>query len=412
MNYLGEIRANWRYLMGASIGQAGGYYFITYVTNVLTPHLIHQFGWTASDIALVGTTAFASILSQPLAGRVADALGVRRMAMIGVISTPLVLLGLSSMTGALSLFFVLSLLQIVVLGGTTTAPVYSRLIAYRFERARGIALAIAACTPAALAAILIPFLSDLVDANGWRTGYIALAAYTAAAGVTALLLIPAGVDRGGSAGRVSSDQPKDYGAIVRNRAFQLIVVSFVLCNLAITLQTTQLKVMLLDRGTDSATGTFAVTLYAFSVLVGRICCGLALDRFPVHAVAAIFLGLPGVGLLILASGTSTPIMITVSVLCLGLSFGAEGDLVAYLVMKFFKLEIYSTVLGLISGALALSVASGALLLSVILKFSGSFMPFLALSGTCALIGGSIFWLLRREPAMGPSHLTAPIRVES
>jgi MFS family permease len=399
MSYLGEIRANWRYLAGASVGQAGGYYFITYVTNVLTPHLIRQFGWTASEVALIGTTAFASMLSQPLAGRLSDSLGVRRMAMIGVVCTPLVLLGLGAMTGALSLFFVLSLLQIVVLGGTTTAPVYSRLIAFRFDRARGIALAIAACAPAAVAAVLIPSLSNLVDANGWRAGYVALALYTAIAGAIAVLLIPAGADRAGRAEQASRDQSKDYGAIVRNRAFQLIVVGFVLTNLAITLQTTQLKVMFLDRGIDSANGTLAVSLYALSVLIGRISCGFALDRFPAHIVAALFLGLPGIGLIILASGTTAPALIIVSVLCLGLSFGAEGDIVAYLVMRFFKLQVYSTVLGLIFGALALSVATGALLLSVLLKLSGSFVPFLLLSGTCALIGGGIFWLLRRQPTV-------------
>src|SRR3546814_11835541 len=89
MNYFGEMRANWRYLAAASVGQAAGYYFITYVTNVLTPGLIQQFGWTSSELALIGTTAFASILSQPLVGRLADSLGVRRMATIGVICTPL-----------------------------------------------------------------------------------------------------------------------------------------------------------------------------------------------------------------------------------------------------------------------------------------------------------------------------------
>jgi MFS family permease len=400
MTYLGELRANWRYLTAASIGQAGGYYFLTYVSNVLTPHLIDQFGWSRSDIALIGTTAFVSILSQPLAGRLTDAFGVKRMAMIGVVCTPLVLLGMSSMTGALLLFFSLSLLQIVVLGGTTTAPVYSRLIAYRFSRARGIALAIAACAPAAVAAGVVPLLSDLIDVNGWRAGYVALAVYTAIAGVSALLLIPGGMDRRESGGPVSRNLSQGFGAIVRNRAFQLIVIGFVLSNFAITLQTTQLKVMFLDRGIDSATGTLAISLYALSVLVGRICCGIALDRFPVHIVASVSLGLPGVGLIILASGTTAPILIAVSVLFLGLSFGAEGDIVAYLVMKFFKLEIYSTVLGLIFGALALSVASGALLLSLMLKFSESFVPFLFFSGICALIGGGMFFLLRHQRAVG------------
>ncbi|MFT4046656.1 MAG: MFS transporter [Solimonas sp.] len=398
MNYTQEIRANGRYLAAAAIGQAGGYYFITYVTNVLTPHLIRQFGWTPSELALVGTVAFASILSQPFAGRLSDSLGVRRMATIGVVCTPLLLWGLAAMSGAFWLFFLLALLQIVVVGGTTTAPVYSRLIAFRFERARGIALAAAACAPAALAALVVPFLSRFVDANGWRAGYVALGIYAAIAGAVALLLIPAGVDRRTTAGGAGQKQPIDYAAILRSRVFQLIVAGLVLTNLSITLQTTQLKVMFLERGIGSATGTTAVSLYALSILIGRIGSGLALDRFPSHVVAAIFLGLPGVGLLVLTSGTTAHVPIVVSVLCLGLSFGAEGDIIAYVVMRFFKLEVYSTVLGLVSGAIAVSMASGALLLSALLKSSGSFTPFLLLSGSCALIGAGFLWALGSRPA--------------
>src|SRR3546814_17890033 len=82
---------------------------------------------------------------------------------------------------------------------------------------------------------------------------------------------------------------------------------------------------------------------------------------------------------------------------MGLSFGAEGDVVAYLVMKYFGQQVYSTVLGLVFGALALSMAMGALLLSALLKLSGSFVPFLLLSGICTLIGASFFWMLGRQP---------------
>jgi MFS family permease len=399
MSYLGEIRINWRFLTAASIGQAAGYSLLSYVSNIFTPQLISQFGWSRSDVALVGTAAFASILTQPVAGRVTDALGVKRMALIGVISTPLVLLGLAYMTGAFSIFFLLSLLQVAFLGTITTAPVYSRLIAYKFSGARGIALAIAACAPAAVAAAFVPLLSGIVDAHGWRTGYLALALYTALAGAVAVLLIPAGMDRGRNAAVAGHDGSRGYGAIFRSRAFQLIVAGFVLSNLAITMQTTQLKVIFLDRGIDSATGSLALSLYALSVLFGRICCGLALDRFPVYLVAACAMGFPGIGLLLLATGTSAPVLIAAAVLCMGLSFGAEGDLVAYVVMKFFRLNVYSSVLGLVYGALAISVSCGALLLGLTLKATGSFVPFMVLSGIAALISGGLFLLLRRVPAV-------------
>ena len=68
-------------------------------------------------------------------------------------------------------------------------------------------------------------------------------------------------------------------------------------------------------------------------------------------------------------------------------------------MRFFRLEIYSTVLGMVLGAYALSVAGGSLILSLTLKLSASFTPFLVLSAMAALIGGGVLILLRRVPAV-------------
>ena len=244
--------------------------------------------------------------------------------MIGVVGAPLVFLGLSLMTGSFSLFFLLSLIQITLVGGTTSATIYSRLIAQQFNRARGVALAMAACTPPAAAAAIVPFLSNSIDVNGWRPGYVALAMYAAIAGVIAIFLIPAGTGVRRSAGLVGRNPSRVYADIVRNPAFKLIIAGMVLCNLSFTLQTSQLKVLLLDRWMDSATGSLAISLFAISVIVGRLLCGIALDRFPTHFVAAVSLGLPGIGLGILASGVSEPMAIAVAVLLLGLSLGQKA----------------------------------------------------------------------------------------
>lgn len=408
MTYLGEIRTHWRSLAAASFGLTAGYSITNYTNNIFTPHLLEQFDWSKSDIAFVGVAVFLAVLVQPIAGRLTDTLGVRRMAMIGVASAPLMFVGLSAMTGDLSQFILLSVLQIIVVGGTTSATIYSRLIAQKFDRARGIALAIAACSPALVGAASVPFLSNFIDVNGWRAGYVAVAVGVAIAGVVAILLIPAGADFRRNDFRrnvqpVGHLPSRGYGAIVRDPSFQLIIAGMFLCNLSFSMQTSQLKVVLLDKGIDSATGSVAISLFAFGVIAARFLCGIALDRFPSYAVAAISLGLPCIGLGILASGLSSPWVIAVAVLSLGLALGAEGDVLAYLVMKYFRLDIYSTVLGMVLGAIALSAASGSLLLSFMLKRSGNYSPFLVVSAVAALIGSAMFVLLRRVPTYSPAH---------
>ena len=400
MTYLGEFRTHWRILAAAAIGQAAGYPLVNYIANVFTPHLMQQFGWTRAEIALVGGTAFLGILAQPIAGRLTDAVGVRRMAIVGVICAPLVFMGLSAMTGPLFLFFLLNLVQILIVGGTTSVTIYSRLIAQEYVRARGMALAIATCTPPAVAAAAVPFLSGYTDAHGWRAGYIAVAVGTAVAGLLALALMPAHSGRAPTVIRAGRDASTGYRAILRNPAFQLIVGGMILCNLQFTMQTSQLKVILLDRGLTSAAGSSAVALFAVSVIAGRLLCGIALDRLPTFAVAAVAMGLPGIGLFMLATGSSAPLVITVAVLLLGLSLGAEGDVLAYLVMRFFQLEVYSSVLGLVLAGVSLSVAGGSLLLSLTLKLTGGFTTFMIMSGAAALIGSCLFLRLRRIPPAG------------
>jgi MFS family permease len=399
LTYLGELRTNWRFLAAAGVGMTAGYLLVNYIGNLFTPHLIQEFGWSRGDIALIGATAFLGIIGQPIVGRLADAFGVRRVALIGVVSAPLIFAALSAMSGSLLEYFLLCLAQVTIVGGTTTTVVYSRLIAQHFDRARGIALAIAACAAPATAAVSIPFLSEYIDSSGWRAGYLVVAACTAVGGAIAMLLIPAGSDVRRRVGPVAGDFWKRYGAIVRNPAFRLIVAGVILCNLSWTLQTAQFKVLLLDRGVDSATGSMAVSVFAFSVIVGRLLCGVALDRFPVHLVVAISLGLPGLGLGLLATGSSTSVAIAVAALLLGLALGAEGDVLAYTVMRYFQLEVYSTVLGLVLGSLALSVSVGSLLLGAVLKISGSFTPFLVFSAMAAFVGAAMFYLLKRLPTV-------------
>ncbi|MFV3127230.1 MFS transporter [Niveispirillum sp. KHB5.9] len=400
MGYLTEFRANWRALAAAGIGMAAGYLLVNYISNVFTPHLIQEFGWSRADLAWVGATAILGIIGQPIAGRLTDAFGVRRVALVGVITGPLIFLGLSMLSGNLLHYFLLCLAQVTIVGGTTSTVVYSRLIAQNFSRARGVALAIAACATPAVAALAIPFLSTFIDTNGWRAGYQLLAACAAVGGVVALALIPPAVKVAKPAAGLRSDTIARYRFILASPAFRLIFTGVVLGNLSWTLQTAQLKVLLQDHGIDGATSALALSLYAAGVIVGRLLCGVLLDRFPTYVVTAIAMGLPGIGLGLLATGTSSPVIVAGAVLLLGLSLGAEGDVLAYTVMRYFKIEIYSTVLGLVLAGLALSVTLGSLLLGTMLDITGnSFTAFLTLTSAAALLGGFMFLLLKRQPVV-------------
>ena len=60
------------------------------------------------------------------------------------------------------------------------------------------------------------------------------------------------------------------------------------------------------------------------------------------------------------------------------------------VMRFFKIEVYSTVFGLIQPVVSLSAGLGAVLLSVTLKLSSGYSLFLYLAAGSTLVGSAFF----------------------
>ena len=76
----------------------------------------------------------------------------------------------------------------------------------------------------------------------------------------------------------------------------------------------------------------------------------------------------------------------------GVSVGAESDLICFLVARYFKLSIYGTTLGLVHCVSFLASAAGGVAVSFTLARYDSFTPFLwVLAGTITL--GSLMFLL-------------------
>jgi MFS family permease len=388
-----ELRTHWRALLAATLGMSAGIGLIGYINSVVAPYLLADFGWSRSQFALASTVTLLTILCIPLAGRCTDLFGVRRVAAVGIVVFPASFLVLSAMQGDIRLYFAMLALQ-ALLCTTTSATVYSRLIAENFQVHRGLALGLIAAGPAVVGAIGSPLLTALIDALGWRAGYLAISAFCGLLGLAALLLIPPRNPAFAAQGRAPRRARSDYGAIVRSRPFWIIAVSSLLCSLPHALSASQLKLMLSDRALSSTQAGFMVSVFAAGVIVARIVSGLALDRWPAWLVAAVGMGLPLFGLLILASSTADIALIGFAVLLLGMSFGVEGDILTYLAARYFPLEIYSTVLGLLLGSVGAAMAFGAALLSITLAQTETYRLFMLISAAGVAVGSLNFLRLR------------------
>ena len=322
LSYLGELRTNWRETAAAMIGMGFGYSLYMYSNAIFGPPLLKEFGWSKAQFALLGTTLLVNVICLPAIGRLTDLLGVRKVALIGFVTGPLIFLGLSRMSGDFAVFLTLSYVLAILFGTTTSSTVFGRLVAQRFDRARGLALSLMACAPAAAAAIATPILGAMIEARGWRTSYVVLAAVTLAAGIVALLLVPARTEPEKAPADRAASPFRDYPEILRAPTFWTLIIAMLLCNLTTTVFASQLKLILLDRAVPADRATGMISLYIAGMLVGRFGSGLALDRFPAHIVAGVSMALPAAGIFILASELTTPLLLLAAVSTVGMVVGA------------------------------------------------------------------------------------------
>jgi predicted MFS family arabinose efflux permease len=264
---------------------------------------------------------------------------------------------------------------------------------------RGLALAIIGSSPPLVAALGSPLITAFVEQHGWRAGYIVVAAYSAICAVATIALLPSRrrlpQDGEGNAAPHAPEPPRRgvYREIARMPAFWMMLVACFLVNLPFTLAISQLKMVVLDQGITDADAAIMVSIFAIGSIFGRVIAGVGLDALPSHIIAAISFGLPFIGLLLLASPYNSVPVVGVAILLMGLSFGGEGDVVPFLVTRYFDIAIFSTVLGLLTASIASAMAIGNALLSLVLETTNSFNLYLVIAAGGAFIGSAMFLAL-------------------
>lgn len=392
-HYLADLRAGWRPLVATSLGLASGMALHPFVLNVLAPHVVRAMGFSQAEFARAAVVSGLAILFFPIVGRLADRFGVRRIGGIGIAATSLSYVALAMLDGPISNYIAILTLQLSF-GAMTTGPVFLRLIVRAFDRSRGIALAIAVSTPAFVAALGSPLLAALIEANGWRVGSLTVAAYSITVGLLALALIPGGSASSSPSHERSGGQRSGLREIFASRAFRTLVATTVLVSMPLVVTNSQLALVLIENGMTMAAAGSVISLFAVGTIAGRLLAGTALDRFAVEAVGAVAFSLPAVGMLLIASPFDHPTVLAFAILLIGLAFGAEGDILAYIVPRYFGLDSYGTALGILFAAVGVSTMLGAVLLSQALALWSSYVGFL-IFGSFSVVAGSRLLLTLR-----------------
>jgi MFS family permease len=382
-------------LSAAALGTGFSISLNMFIASVFVPAMKAEFGWTGAHISIAGTFGLIGLFTFPVAGRLADRFGSQRVMLGGVVAIPGCYLLYSLQSGALWQYYSIQALW-SLFAVLWSATVLGRIAAGRLTLARGFGIALLLSAPAATGAIAAPLLSELMEREGWRQGYRILAAVSLVVGLISAAFLP---PRGSKHAAPLDRRPdrEALRAIFRSRAFQILAVAMLLCNLGTIVTGLQFAPMLIDRGTDPARVGGYLSAYAIAVIVGRFVIGLSLDRFPTRYVAALGMGLPAVGFALIAGSGAASWTMLAGVALLGISQGAEGDIAGYVGAQYLGPGLFSTTFGLVTAATSLAGFLGSVGSGIILNEGGGFGPFLAFLAVTTAAGAVLFLFLPRTP---------------
>jgi MFS family permease len=324
-----------------------------YSLGVMIVPLEKEFGWSRSQISAGPlVTSIATLLMAPIAGRLLDKHGPRKVALLGVPVFGLCI-GMLSLAGP-SIYSWLALYAVLAVALLMVFPtVWTAAIAMRFEKNRGLAMALALSGTGITSAIVPAITAHLVEAYGWRGAYIGLGTMSVVVVFPLILLL---FDRDDTHRRVAQQTASVLRRLAAKNKFKqprflLLAAAALLYSIGATGLGINAVPILMEEGFNLSRAAEIAGLIGIGTITGRILGGLLLDHMDGRFVAV------GCGM---AAMTMAAILLWTeqsvgagSVACffLGLAAGAEYDACAYLTTRHFPHRDFGALFGLI-GALS------------------------------------------------------------
>lgn len=391
-----ELRARWPIILAAALGVGIGTTGIPYYTfGVFMKPLAAEFGWTRSQ---VGLGAFflhsGTFLLSPFLGRFVDRRGPRGVALASLAGLGIALLLLAASGPTLATYYGAWIL-VALLGCGTTPLTWTRMISQNFDRARGVALGLA-LAGTGVASIAGPRLCTfLIGHYGWRTAYLALGAAAILIFLPAIAYCSRKLD-----GSKTTDRSAMPGLTLRQavvtRHFPLIGLGIFCVILAQAAAMVHLVPMLSDRGLSPVEAAGMAGLMGFAVILGRLTVGALIDRFHAPRVALCFLPMPALAMAILLS-TSGHGATVAAILLIGLAAGAEVDLLAFLVSRYFGMRHYGVIYGVNLSIFALGAGIGPSLAGLSYDRTGNYDQAMMVGFLLFVAGAALIGSLGRYP---------------
>ncbi|MGA7316513.1 MAG: MFS transporter [Silvibacterium sp.] len=378
----------WWVVLAAAVGLFWGAPITVFSFSVFLKPLMRDFHAGRGQISLGYTLgAIAGALSAPTVGWLLDRYGARQVILPATAMFGCVLLLAKTVSASIWQFYLFYVSLGLLVHGVGPVP-YGSVISRWFDRHRGLALGLMMFGIGS-GAIVMPFVAQhLITSLGWRNAYAILGSAVLLISIPTvaaflkekpqdLALLPDGALPVDSRPSTETTVPSlSAHEAWRSRTFWLMVSAFFLVSASVQGCVLHMAAMLTDRGLSIQTAALGSSLLGAALLIGRVATGYLLDRFFAPRLAAVFFGgaALGIGLLWIGNSTAT---VLVGAFLVGMGLGAEVDIIAYLVGRYFGLRFFGEIYGLAFGAFLLAGALGPLVMGGGFDLTGSYSTVLA-----------------------------------
>lgn len=399
-----EFKIGWKILILAVVGVAtSSSSLLLYSFSSMMIPLEQALGWGRSELqAAITALSLGTIVAAQLAGWLNLKFGLRIVTILSLIALSISLVLLTQVkTTIWSLYLGYFLVPLAGLG--TLQITWSHLVNLWFVENRGLALAIILSGSGLAAAGLPLLITWSVSTWNWQAGFIALSLLPVliALPLTLLWLLPVRVE----SGTVTAKQP-----ISQNAAGGMLLAEalrswrFWLCNLSMTLVVacvvglvTNIIPLLQDRGLSAVEAGQIFSAFGISLIFGRLVVGYLIDRLWGPGVASIALLMPAVACLIFALSSGNTALYVLATMLVGIGAGAEFDIAAFLIAKYFGMRDYGRLFGIHLGLITAGAAAAPLLFGALYSMTGDYSGLLIFSTVCFVVGPLMLLLLGSYP---------------
>jgi MFS family permease len=356
-----------------------------------------EFHWSRT---VFSAGIFASMvlgaLSLPIAGRLADRFGPKRVLLVAIFLFSGFTAALSLLNGNVVQFFVL-FVTFGIASNLLGPTLYCRVVAGWTDRRRGLALALA-LSGNAVGAVVISLLGGyIIQQFGWRTAYLLLALYVFVLpfiAVTFFVQDPPSGSRSGNAGPGRDLLPGlTLKEAMRTKMFWVLTATLFFNGMGVFGLTTHGVPLLTERGVSAFAAATVLSAMGIAQLAGRLISGLLLDSTQSGRIAAAFFASAALGLAMIAFGGSSQPVLVIGAALVGAGLGADAELSAFFISRYFGLRSYATIYGVVLGSFLIGDAFGPLMFGVTYDAFGSYAPALKIAIAMVLlsvIGGLFF----------------------